>query len=61
MTNDATPISEPPEEVELTAEQRRPRYAAEELVGGGDVAEIVLDDEIYVLRVTRQRKLLLTK
>ena len=61
MTDDVSPISEPPAEVELTAEQRRPRYAAEELVGKGDVAEIVLDDEIYVLRVTKQRRLLLTK
>ncbi|MEL7466444.1 MAG: hemin uptake protein HemP [Pseudomonadota bacterium] len=61
MTEDATPFSEPPAEVEPPQAQRRPRYAAEELVGEGDVAEIVLDGEVYVLRVTRQRKLLLTK
>ena len=40
---------------------RLPRHTAEELTSGGRTAEIVLDDKVYVLRITRAGKLILTK
>jgi hemin uptake protein HemP len=39
----------------------QPTYAAEELTNGADLAKIVLDDQTYTLRITRARKLILTK
>ena len=41
--------------------QRLPRYAARDLVKDGDQANIILDDQVYVLRITRAGKLILTK
>ncbi|MEM9100012.1 MAG: hemin uptake protein HemP [Pseudomonadota bacterium] len=38
-----------------------PTYLAQDLLQGGRVAAIMLDDQIYTLRLTRQGKLLLTK
>lgn len=38
-----------------------PRHQAAELTGGGDVAQIELDGQIYFLRITRLGKLILTK
>ena len=38
-----------------------PTYAARDLTEGGDLAQIVLDDQIYTLRITRAGKLILTK
>jgi hemin uptake protein HemP len=38
-----------------------PAFAARDLTGGGDTAQIVLDDRIYTLRITRAGKLILTK
>ena len=38
-----------------------PIYAARELTEGGDMAQIVLDCQIYTLRITRAGKLILTK
>ena len=38
-----------------------PRYEATELTLGGDLAEIVLGDQIYRLRITKAGKLILTK
>jgi hemin uptake protein HemP len=38
-----------------------PRYDATELTGEGDLAEIVLGDQIYRLRITKAGKLILTK
>lgn len=40
---------------------RPPMHDARELTAGGSEARIVLDGVEYVLRVTRQRKLILTK
>ena len=37
------------------------RHDARVLVSGGVTAEISLDGEIYVLRITKQGKLILTK
>ena len=41
--------------------QRLPLYDARDLVAGGDRANITLDDQLYVLRITRAGKLILTK
>ncbi|MEL6645646.1 MAG: hemin uptake protein HemP [Pseudomonadota bacterium] len=38
-----------------------PAYDAHDLLAGGRVAQIVLDDQVYVLRLTRAEKLILTK
>ena len=38
-----------------------PRYLARELTEGGDLAEILLDDQVYRLRITKSGKLILTK
>lgn len=38
-----------------------PEHSAEALTGGGNVAVITLHDQSYLLRITRQGKLLLTK
>ena len=41
--------------------QPLPRYDARDLIKQGDQANIILDDQIYVLRITRAGKLILTK
>jgi hemin uptake protein HemP len=41
--------------------ERPRRHDARTLTGAGNEAEIVLDGTRYVLRITRQRKLILTK
>lgn len=38
-----------------------PHHDARSLTGGGTQARIVLDDQVYTLRITRQGKLILTK
>ncbi|MEM9147398.1 MAG: hemin uptake protein HemP [Pseudomonadota bacterium] len=38
-----------------------PRHIAGELMEGGDIALIELNDQVYTLRITRQGKLILTK
>jgi hemin uptake protein HemP len=38
-----------------------PVYAAPDLTEGGDPAQIVLDGKTYTLRITRAKKLILTK
>jgi hemin uptake protein HemP len=43
------------------AAQSLPAYAARDLTEGGDLAQIVLDDQTYTLRITRAGKLILTK
>lgn len=43
------------------ASQALPVYAARDLTEGGDLAQIVLDDQTYTLRITRACKLILTK
>jgi len=37
------------------------RYDAERLIGTGSTAQIILGDKTYILRITRQGKLILTK
>ncbi len=38
-----------------------PAYDARDLTKSGDTAQIVLDGQVYVLRITRAGKLILTK
>lgn len=54
MTFHSTPPTTPPV-------QTPPTYCARDLSDGGDLAQIVLDDQTYTLRITRAGKLLLTK
>ncbi|MEM7667559.1 MAG: hemin uptake protein HemP [Pseudomonadota bacterium] len=42
-------------------ERSLPLYDAEQLTKGGQQAQILLNDQLYTLRITRQGKLLLTK
>ena len=44
-----------------TAERRLPRLCVRELTRGGTAAELDLDGTRYVLSITRQGKLILTK
>ncbi|MFD2175840.1 hemin uptake protein HemP [Rhodobacter lacus] len=41
--------------------QDLPAHDARNLTMGGNLAQIVLDGQIYTLRITRQGKLILTK
>jgi hemin uptake protein HemP len=50
--------STPPKRIPTPA---LPTYRARDLMEDGDVAQIVLDDQTYTLRVTRAGKLILTK
>ena len=38
-----------------------PVHRAQDLTGGGPLAQIVLDGKVYALRITRAGKLILTK
>lgn len=38
-----------------------PQHSAQELTQGGQTAQIVLNDQVYTLRITRAGKLILTK
>ncbi len=38
-----------------------PQYDARELIKHGEQAQIILDEQVYVLRITRAGKLILTK
>ncbi len=38
-----------------------PVHSAQDLTRGGPVAQIVLDEKVYALRITRAGKLILTK
>ncbi|SDX53656.1 Hemin uptake protein HemP [Albimonas donghaensis] len=65
---EATPVSAPapvsPAPVSTAARlpaDTAPVHDARALTGGGQEARIVLDGAVYTLRVTRQRKLILTK
>lgn len=42
-------------------EDDSPTYNAAELTKGGNLARIVLDNQIYTLRITKSGKLILTK
>ena len=38
-----------------------PQFDANDLTGGGNLAQITLGEQVYVLRITRAGKLILTK
>lgn len=44
-----------------TATQTLPTYSALDLTEGGDLAQIILGEQTYTLRITRASKLILTK
>ena len=44
-----------------TAASPLPIYEVRDLTEGGDLARIVLDGQVYTLRITRAGKLILTK
>ena len=50
--------STPPKQ---TPARTLPTYAARDLAEGGDLVQIVLDQQTYTLRITRAGKLILTK
>lgn len=52
MNAQVPPLGSPPEQ---------PVHAAEDLLAGGGTARIVLGEQVYVLRLTRAGKLILTK
>lgn len=56
MTESITQQIEPLRGIETT-----PVYEAKQLTKGGDLAKIKLRDQLYVLRITRAGKLILTK
>ncbi len=51
----------PRRESRVEAPRPRPEHDARELTGGGTEAIILLDGVVYVLHITRQGKLILTK
>jgi len=44
-----------------TEDEKMPLYDARDLIKGGATARIMLDDQVYILRLTRSSKLILTK
>lgn len=50
-----------PNPVALAAEPETPAYDARALIPEGVQAKIVLDEQVYTLRITRAGKLILTK
>lgn len=56
MTTQSCDSPSPPQ-----ARDVRPIHDARTLTGGGDQAQIRLDDQTYTLRITRAGKLILTK
>jgi hemin uptake protein HemP len=55
------PAAQTPARPRLREPEPRPRHDARHLTEGGPEAEILLDGARYVLRITRQGKLILTK
>ena len=55
------PGSDTPENREPHERGARPCHDARRLTANGAVAELVLDGQRYVLRITRQGKLILSK
>ncbi len=54
--SNTTPISTEPR-----SDGPTPVHDVESLTKGGNIAQIVMDGQVYTLRITRQRKLILTK
>lgn len=56
-----TALAHSPRPTEQAPASKLPSYSARDLTQGGDLAQIVLGSQIYVLRITRAGKLILTK
>jgi hemin uptake protein HemP len=55
-------MNTPPEKVTATSlHSALPTYRARQLTENGDQAHIVLEEQVYTLRITRAGKLILTK
>lgn len=54
-------MTKTPKVTEYTAAEVTPTYDAMELLQGSSTAQIVLDGNVYTLRLTRSSKLILTK
>lgn len=54
-------MSELPKTTSVQSPPQLDTYDARDLVGDGVQARIVLDDQVYFLRITRAGKLILTK
>ena len=54
-------LAQAPVPVPMREPEPRPRHDARQLTSGGPEAEVLLDGMRYVLRITRQGKLILTK
>ena len=50
-----------PETRETADTKATPAYDARVLTGDGNLASILLDGQVYTLRITKQNKLILTK
>lgn len=55
------PTSQSPRTLPRCMQSGAPMHDAQALTGGGNVAHITLNDQLYVLRITRAGKLILTK
>ena len=60
MSLQSNPLSIPSETVSCLP-SAVPVHRAQDLTGGGQLAQIVLDGKVYALRITRAGKLILTK
>lgn len=54
-------MTDVPQPVQTLPRQQRDTYDARDLIKTGTQASILLDDQEYVLRITRAGKLILTK
>lgn len=50
-----------PKQIQPPTGKTPPIYDAADLTQGGGLAQILLDDQLYTLRITRAGKLILTK
>lgn len=60
MMNAVTPLSAE-QLISAANSDSYPTYSAEELTRGGNQARIILNGQVYSLRITRAGKLILTK
>ena len=54
-------MTQAPYESPKRPEPQVPLYDARDLTQGGETAQILLDGQVYTLRITRAGKLILTK
>ena len=54
-------MTDTPKPQQLVQPDPSPTYSADDLLQGSSTANIVLNDSVYTLRMTRSGKLILTK